>query len=175
MKKGQYSFLLLLMGVLLIVVSQLLVSWNMDAAARRNDLGTGASIIRHSIRAQCLNAGVAFLVAGALSLWKSPKRVGLRLAALGVLPGVGLLSLALLPLLNVRALYADMASGGVTDPITAPQVYASFILTGACFLAFMILWWTPRKVPGHCDCGYNLKGNVSGRCPECGRLITCAA
>lgn len=23
--------------------------------------------------------------------------------------------------------------------------------------------------PGHCKCGYDLTGNVSGRCPECGR------
>ncbi len=28
----------------------------------------------------------------------------------------------------------------------------------------------PRYPPGHCQgCGYNLKGNVSGVCPECGR------
>ena len=27
-----------------------------------------------------------------------------------------------------------------------------------------------RRLPGHCrQCGYNLTGNVSGRCPECGR------
>ena len=27
-----------------------------------------------------------------------------------------------------------------------------------------------RKVPGACRaCGYDLTGNVSGRCPECGR------
>ena len=26
--------------------------------------------------------------------------------------------------------------------------------------------------PGHCqDCGYDLTGNVSGRCPECGKAI----
>lgn len=28
-----------------------------------------------------------------------------------------------------------------------------------------------RIVPGHCPCGYNLTGNVSGRCPECGRTV----
>lgn len=32
---------------------------------------------------------------------------------------------------------------------------------------------TPRHVPGTCwTCGYNLTGNVSGRCPECGMDIT---
>lgn len=40
-------------------------------------------------------------------------------------------------------------------------------------LAFPTLWlfWLDhrRRIrPGHCQCGYNLRGNVSGRCPECG-------
>lgn len=36
-----------------------------------------------------------------------------------------------------------------------------------------ILWYRDRRPPkGHCQCcGYNLKGNVSGQCPECGELI----
>ncbi len=37
------------------------------------------------------------------------------------------------------------------------------------------LWWRDRHrriPPGHCQkCGYNLTGNVSGRCPECGSLL----
>jgi len=36
------------------------------------------------------------------------------------------------------------------------------------------LWWRDRRriPPGHCQkCGYNLTGNVSGRCPECGTAI----
>lgn len=35
-------------------------------------------------------------------------------------------------------------------------------------------WWIDRHrfAAGHCqECGYNLTGNVSGRCPECGKLI----
>lgn len=33
-----------------------------------------------------------------------------------------------------------------------------------------ILWYRDCRIPvGHCQkCGYNLTGNVSGRCPECG-------
>jgi hypothetical protein len=34
--------------------------------------------------------------------------------------------------------------------------------------------WT-RKVPDptpRCPCGYNLTGNISGICPECGRRIS---
>ncbi len=36
------------------------------------------------------------------------------------------------------------------------------------------LWWLDRDAiePGHCvQCGYDLTGNVSGRCPECGGAI----
>ncbi len=36
------------------------------------------------------------------------------------------------------------------------------------------LWWRDRRgvPPGYCQkCGYNLTGNVSGRCPECGTPI----
>lgn len=34
-----------------------------------------------------------------------------------------------------------------------------------------ILWYRDRRPPkGHCRaCGYNLTGNVSGKCPECGK------
>ena len=36
---------------------------------------------------------------------------------------------------------------------------------------FELLWWLDlrRIPPGHCPhCGYDLTGNVSGKCPECG-------
>ena len=40
------------------------------------------------------------------------------------------------------------------------------------------LWWRDRRriPPGHCrNCGYNLTGNVSGTCPECGQTILAAS
>ena len=35
------------------------------------------------------------------------------------------------------------------------------------------LWWRDRRYPkGHCrSCGYNLTGNTSGVCPECGTPV----
>ena len=38
-----------------------------------------------------------------------------------------------------------------------------------------LLWWRHRRqrfLPGHCGrCGYDLVGNVSGKCPECGAAV----
>ena len=41
------------------------------------------------------------------------------------------------------------------------------LVTGVLFL----LGRPRRPVPGHCKCGYNLTGNISGRCPECGEHV----
>ncbi len=37
----------------------------------------------------------------------------------------------------------------------------------------LLLWWREGKPrQGHCRrCGYDLTGNVSGRCPECGAVV----
>ena len=40
---------------------------------------------------------------------------------------------------------------------------------GACVLWVPI--FRPRARRGHCRCGYDLTGNVSGRCPQCGTLV----
>jgi hypothetical protein len=47
------------------------------------------------------------------------------------------------------------------------------ILAGLPALAWLLARLLRRRLrPGHCaGCGYNLRGNVSGVCPECGRSI----
>jgi hypothetical protein len=37
----------------------------------------------------------------------------------------------------------------------------------------LLMWHLDRRIPpGHCQrCGYDLTGNVSGRCPECGTEV----
>jgi len=63
--------------------------------------------------------------------------------------------------------------GGVCIPMLV--VVAAFMLALGAGMAIQLVqrWlnpWEFRRVPaGHCvACGYNLYGNVSGRCPECG-------
>jgi hypothetical protein len=45
-----------------------------------------------------------------------------------------------------------------------------WIVTVILAIPTALLWWWDRRPPkGHCDqCGYDLTGNVSGVCPECG-------
>ncbi len=54
-------------------------------------------------------------------------------------------------------------------------------LVAAPFVAFAVgmvahFWRHRRFPPGHCSrCGYDLTGNVSGKCPECGAAILAGA
>ena len=63
--------------------------------------------------------------------------------------------------------------GGLTG--VRRRGWATFVPLWLPFIAVTVptavFWWIdPRRYPeGHCPCGYNLTGNVSGTCPECGR------
>jgi hypothetical protein len=48
-------------------------------------------------------------------------------------------------------------------------LWVPFLL--AAFPTAVLLWLDRRRIPPHCcqSCGYDLTGNVSGVCPECGR------
>ncbi len=56
-------------------------------------------------------------------------------------------------------------------------LFATFIpmwcIAPFVFIPTYLLWRKDRHIPeGHCQkCGYNLAGNVSGKCSECGKEI----
>ncbi len=54
-----------------------------------------------------------------------------------------------------------------------PAAVPLWLPLGLLGIPTALLWWLdgpPR--PGHCqNCGYNLTGNTSGRCPECGERV----
>lgn len=54
--------------------------------------------------------------------------------------------------------------------VRAPLLYPTLLLAG-------VAWWTYRYEvkPGHCRCGYDLTGNTSGVCPECGAVVAMVA
>ena len=66
-------------------------------------------------------------------------------------------------------------------PVYTESFYGTMALVIPLWIPFLlvaiptaILWRLDRRriPPGHClKCGYNLTGNVSGTCPECGERI----
>ena len=62
---------------------------------------------------------------------------------------------------------------GFLEPSTLSGMFAGAfaILLG---IGYWYNWWgTAKRFPEGCcqRCGYDLRGNVSGRCPECGRAV----
>lgn len=63
--------------------------------------------------------------------------------------------------------------------LRSSNVLSHVVFVSACtfivapFVGAAKRWWrADRHRRGHCrKCGYNLTGNVSGRCPECGKDI----
>ena len=66
-----------------------------------------------------------------------------------------------------------------TPELTLPTPTMGFLLLIPRWIPFLLIaiptfiaWRRDRKPPpGHCACGYNLTGNVSGRCSECGAAV----
>ncbi|MDM8007650.1 MAG: hypothetical protein QUV05_16035 [Phycisphaerae bacterium] len=78
-------------------------------------------------------------------------------------PGIGRASTFNLPLMRKsRQINAEC-------PLWMPLVFFA--------IPTVYLFWHDRRIPpGHCQsCGYNLTGNVSGVCPECGEKVIAGA
>jgi hypothetical protein len=70
--------------------------------------------------------------------------------------------------LGMTSYFAGRAPGRASITKTWPTL--PFLL--ALLIPTGVLWWLgPQHFPPGCckTCGYNLTGNVSGRCPECGK------
>jgi hypothetical protein len=64
--------------------------------------------------------------------------------------------------------------GGSPAPIFWRGFFPLWTPLGLLALATFALWWRERRPfpAGRCrTCGYDLTGNVSGRCPECGGAL----
>ncbi len=64
-----------------------------------------------------------------------------------------------------RALVGSSWGTGVILPLIHPFA--------AIAVATLLVWrfWPRPPKPGHCRCGYDLTGNRSGVCPECGAEV----
>ncbi len=74
-----------------------------------------------------------------------------------------------LPRVTRGILYRNATGWAIGDQYTL-QLWMALLLI---LIPGVYLWWPRRKPPDHCcqTCGYNLTGNKSGTCPECGLPI----
>jgi hypothetical protein len=91
-----------------------------------------------------------------------------------------------------KMLFSGFGVGGPDYYFNYPQGTEWFIIRECCIMVVGMMlaclyaavlrhrwpqiqvWWVKWRTPpeGHCrNCGYNLTGNVSGICPECGERI----
>ena len=88
-----------------------------------------------------------------------PNKKGIRV---GIYPASGWSDLALRP---QRDSWEDHFYQITAYHVPLWMPFGLFTITTAC------LWHLDRHpAPGKCRCGYDLTGNTSGRCPECGRI-----
>ncbi len=119
-----------------------------------------------------IQVAVQLLAVAALCWPWTEYRVARRLAFAGAT------TVALLALISVIVSARQLPPGAVYQYLPMAVVFG-FAAYGSVSLALMssivyvrMRFW-PRYPPGHCvECGYDLTGNVSGVCPECGISLT---
>ena len=78
-----------------------------------------------------------------------------------------------LPQIHWPAVWAGCRSGSVSCLSGTDRLVPFWMPFIVILIPTAILWWRDRPPrSGHCECGYDLTGNVSGTCPECGRVAT---
>ena len=151
----------LVICVLLLLVAGASIRWSLAWVRQAGDLGAGAS------------GGVAWLG------WRETKLPQKNTLANWSRPGLSVpvtnrafrfdFSFSLRSWLTWRVFPKIGTVFGVRY-VPAPLI-VPFLVIG---LPTAFLWYRDRRriPPGHCQhCGYNLTGNVSGVCPECGRKV----
>jgi hypothetical protein len=173
----------ILIGTVGLLVSVALWCAEQRAIDVRRDYGSVAGRVRAHASGSSLLGGGFVLFFGFWELWlpgawlaelpacrrrQITSRVWLVATAVWFLP-------VFAALIFVKALYWPLDKGGVADPITRPALRAlelAWLLVALAWMTWMAvvakraarLATQPR-----CDqCGYDLTGNVSGKCPECG-------
>jgi hypothetical protein len=63
--------------------------------------------------------------------------------------------------------HRDFIKDGGTRLLYIP-LWLPFLLLA---IPAVVFWRQDLRRPDSCCCGYDLTGNVSGRCPECGRVV----
>jgi len=189
--------IILVVGILLAAAVPILLRCNRSADIARHEGFTVAGSLRSAIF-QLVLQGAAYLIGtGAYGahkfraaadrvgarriLFKTHQRVSLAIAAYVLLPLVALLAI------YGRAVYAPFSRGGTTEPMSqrAYELLRNYWLLGAVLGAMGIGVWSAlrrheyRRLQGRIDrgeplclrCAYDLNGNLSGICPECGTPI----
>ena len=112
-------------------------------------------------------AGTMATLGLVLDLLRAPRR--LWAAVLGVVA----VAVCVLTILSYPSYHKAMSKHGSLLAYIFFSLNVGLSLSSVLMLvvAPIVRIWTRPYPPGHCKrCGYDLTGNVSGRCPECGAL-----
>lgn len=119
-------------------------------------------------------------IAALFLAWRSAHRVPCprRLVVAYLVPTLGLAAVHAAGAANagwVRWFHTSMMNTEIGMDVIIPLVIwdAFFVLPPLLILATLIIRGWPTRAPGLCvSCGYDLTGNTSGVCPECGMVVT---